>query len=159
MFNQGQGPAKIQGQQGELVTTQWAYLQSIRKEWKCRDGHCEEEVVKCKNGACDSFKNQFRADNYQPELPQLEPIAIPIPPNLSSSIASLLTQNPKNEIPPSSQFDNTGSVDLVVDTNNAQFYFSNAKFVNSKCLNGVCEIKTTTCTNGKCEESILTKKL
>lgn len=149
-----QAPANGQGQ---AVVNQFAYFQTVRKVWKCQNGDCEEKTVKCINGNCDSLENRFKAENYQPEIPQLDPI--PFPSNFN--FASFFSANhfPKIEFPPLPQFDNTGEVELVLNNKDHQYYFSNARYVNTKCLNGVCEIKTKSCKNGKCEESSKFQKL
>lgn len=161
-FNQGQTSAISypQGQtyqKGQSDNSQWAYLQSIKKVWQCQNGHCEEKTVKCRNQVCDSIQNRFQADNYQPDLPALDPI--PFPTNFNFAALFAGNQLPQFQFPVGPQFDSAGEVDLVLDSNKSQYYFTNAKIVNSKCYNGVCEVKTKTCTNGKCAESIATKKV
>lgn len=105
---------------------------------------------------CDTLQNRFQAENYQPELPVLDPIPFPSTFNFAAFFPT--NQLPVFQFPAGPQFDSAGEVDLVLDSNKAQYYFTNAKIVNSKCYNGVCEVKTKTCTNGSCAESITTKK-
>lgn len=165
-FTQGQStggaityPQGQTQQKGELNSNQWAYLQSIKKVWQCQNGKCEEKIVKCKNQVCDSVQNRFQAENYQPDLPALDPIPFPTTFDFSSLFTGNQLPQFQFAFPTGPQFDSAGEVDLVLDSNKSQYYFSNAKFVNSKCFNGVCEIKTKTCTNGSCAESVATKKV
>lgn len=116
------------------------------------ENNCEESTTKCKNEVCDTTKRQFKAENYQPQVPVVEQ-----PP---AEIANLpefqnLAQVPSIVIKP--PFDNSGLIDLVTNLNNFSFYWSNSKHVSKKCQNNVCTITTKTCTNGKCEESVVTE--
>lgn len=135
--------------QGVQHNVSYGYLQTVRKEWKCVDGKCQETVTKCKNGQCDSSENKFKADHYPPELPQIESIQFP-----EFNFAEFFKSFKKFDFPSPINFDNTGLVDMVLDTKNFDYYFTNAKFINSKCIDRVCEVKTRTCTNGKCNEEV-----
>lgn len=162
---EGQGPANnLDGKtqltgnnQGQAVQNQFAFFQTVRKQWKCRNNECEEKTINCKNGNCDSLENRFKAENYQPELPKLDPIPFPNDFNFAAFFNS--NNLPGFDLPAQPQFDNTGEVDLVLNNNNQQYYFTNARYTNSKCINGVCEIITKTCKNGQCSESKATQKL
>lgn len=146
---------------GVQQSTSYGYLQSVRKEWKCVNGNCQESTTKCKNGACDSIENRFKADNYQPEIPKLQPLPIQQFPFPQFDFTQLFNfpAFPKFEFPAPPTFDNQGLIDLVLDTKNFDYYYNNAKFVNSKCENNVCVVKTRTCNNGKCTEKTATQKL
>lgn len=139
------------------MQNQFAAFQTVRKVWRCVNGECEEKTINCRNGNCDSLQNRFKADDYQPELPKLDPI--PFPANFNFDAIFNSNVFPKIEFAPLPQFDNTGEVDLVLNNNDQRYYFANARYVNSKCYNGVCEIKTKTCKDGKCQETVKTQKL
>ena len=135
--------------QGNLSNASFGFLQTVRKEWKCANGQCQEQTTKCKNGKCESIENRFKVDNYQPEVPQLAPVPIP-----SFNFAEFFNfpAFPKFDLESFFNFDNFGSMDSVIDTKNSDYYFTDAKIINSKCINKECVIKTKNCTNGKCNE-------
>jgi hypothetical protein len=112
----------------------------VRKEWKCLDGQCEEHITKCKNKKCDSVNNRFKAEEFKPEI--LEPF------NFNFNFAEFF------KFPEFS-----GLMDFMIDTKNIEYFFSNAKFINSKCDGDTCTTKTKTCRNDKCEEQTTTRKL
>lgn len=146
-----------QTNQGQAFQNQFSSFQTIRKLWRCVNDECEEKTINCKNGNCDSLQNRFKADDYQPELPKLDPIPFPV--NFNFDAIFNANNFPKIEFPQLPQFDNTGEVDLVLNNNDQRYYFANAKYVKSKCFNGVCEIRTKTCKDGKCQETVKTQKL
>ncbi|KAL7033295.1 hypothetical protein ACKWTF_007531 [Chironomus riparius] len=135
--------------QGNLSNVSFGFLQTVRKEWKCADGQCQEQTTKCKNGKCEYVENRFKSNNYQPEVPQLAPIPFP-----SFNFAEFFNSFafPKVDLESFFNFDNFGLMDSVVDTKNSDYYFTDAKIISSKCKNKECVISTKNCTNGKCNE-------
>ncbi|KAG5680277.1 hypothetical protein PVAND_009795 [Polypedilum vanderplanki] len=144
-------------QQGIQDDVSYGFIQTVRKEWKCANGRCTEHITKCKNGRCDSVDNSFKADNYQPDLPKIDPFPFPEI-KFSELFADLFASFLKFDFPSPFNFDNFGIMDGVVDSkNSSEYYYTNAKFVNSKCANGICEVKTKTCVNDKCNEDFSTR--
>lgn len=140
---------KDKNTQGNLSNVSFGYLQTVRKEWKCANGQCQEQTTKCKNGKCESVENRFKADNYQPEVPQIAPITFPEF-NFKEFFNSFAF--PKLNLESFFNFDNFGLMDSVIDTKNSDYYFTDAKIITSKCHNKECLINTKNCTNGKCNE-------
>jgi uncharacterized low-complexity protein len=145
-------PNNSQGQTGNF---QWSYYQTIRKEWKCNNGECEEKTTKCTNSNtnCEALQNRFKADdNYQPEIPQLDLSRHQFPPPELAHFFTAAT-NEFQANPPA--FENFGQVDIIQNAENSQFYYAEAKFFKKKCSNGVCTVTKTTCKNGKCNEETI----
>jgi hypothetical protein len=140
-------PENTHGSKSHAVV---GYLQSIRKEWQCANGECSEVTTNCENGKCKSVQSKFHAENYQPEQPHID----------ESKLASInfeelfeLLGFPKNFFSSSNNADSKGTMDLVFDKNTYKYYFSNAKYINTKCKNSVCVTTTRTCNNGQCDET------
>jgi hypothetical protein len=144
--------------EGFFDNVSFGFVQTVRKEWKCSNGRCQEVIKKCKNGKCESAVNNFQADNYKPDVPKIDPFPIPELNFSHLNFAELFKNLFTFDFPSPFNFDNSGSMDLVVDNKNSEYYFSNAKFVNSKCIDRTCEIKTKTCVNGKCDEATSTNR-
>lgn len=123
------------------------YLTTIRRLWSCKNGICEETVTKCTNNVCDSTKNHFKAEGYQPEVPQ-----VVSPPIDFQNIAETFKFPPVPSINIETPFDNSGLIDLVSNNENFSYYWSNSKHVSRRCENKNCIVTTKTCSNGKCEE-------
>lgn len=125
------------------------FVKTIRKQWACNDNSCEESVTTCRNKICDTTKNNFKAENYRPEIPKTETPPVEL---LNISEIFDFSQFPLVSIP--SPFENSGLIDLVANARNFTYYWSNSKHINKKCHNNACKVTTRTCTNGKCEEKI-----
>ena len=125
-------------------------MTTIRKEWSCVNSKCEETVVKCTDNVCKTEKSKFESENYEPEIPIVEPSKIDIEklPEIVKipNIAKPDTENPFNQ---------SGLIDLVTNFDNFSYYWSNSKHINKKCQNKVCTTTTKTCKNGKCDEKIV----
>lgn len=122
------------------------FLTTIRRQWSCVNGNCEETVIKCRNDVCDSTKNKFKAESYQPEIPEI----VSTPFDFQSVAETFKFPNiPSVNI--EAPFDNSGQIDLVANKNFA-YYWSHSKQVNRKCENKICSVTTKTCNNGSCEE-------
>lgn len=123
------------------------FLTTIRRQWSCVNGSCEETVTKCTNNVCDSTNNRFKAESYQPEVPP-----IVTPPLDFQSIGETFKFPPIPSINLETPFDNSGLIELVTNNENFSYFWSNSKHVSRKCENKICSVTTKTCSNGKCEE-------
>jgi hypothetical protein len=132
---------------------QLQYFTTIRKQWKCVEDTCEEQIIKCNNGKCDTTKNEFKSQSYQPVVPQVEKLPI----DLAELQEILKFPQPLPTIDFTLPFDNSGLIDLIGNMKNFSYYFSNSKHINKKCQNKVCTITTRSCVNEKCEETTTTQ--
>lgn len=139
------GPSKP----SELFSFQ--YLTTIRKQWNCVNNICEESVTKCNKNVCNTIKNQFKSENYRPEVPAVET------PQAFLNLPEFLNFPNFPVVEITQPFDNSGLIDLIANMKNFTYFYSNSKHINKKCQDNVCLITTKTCTNGKCDEKYVTE--
>jgi hypothetical protein len=115
------------------------------------DETCQENITRCTNNVCDTTKNRFNSKDYKPEI-KIEP-----PPVELTNIPEIFNFSQFPLIDNEAPFDSSGLIDLVSNTKNFTYYWSNSKYVNKKCINNVCTITTKTCVNGNCNEKVDTE--
>ena len=130
----------------------YKHLTTVRKQWNCANKVCQETVTKCNNGICETTKQQFESENYQPDIPNIEK-----PPTDLLNLSEILKPPEIPLIDVNLPFDNSGLIYFVTSPSNFIYYWSNSKHINKKCHNKVCTITTKTCMNGKCAEKITTE--
>jgi hypothetical protein len=148
-----QFPSKTSPQTTDFIQT----LSTLRRQWRCTDGNCEETITKCRNSLCETSLKYFKSLNYKPA-----PLKIEKPPIEITNQILNFTQFPETvqTLKPSAINDiNTGLIDVVINSEKSISYWSNSKHVTKTCRNRICVVVTETqsCIDGKCVESKETK--
>lgn len=136
------------------------YQVSTQTQWKCINGHCEEQKVECIGSDCKVIKNKFNSDDTSKLYQDLKLPEIRIQPVRPVKLKDFAQFDLINKHPTSSFNNFHQIIDNVDDddsTSNGHihhvhsgFAYSNSKDESRNCINGKCTITTTTCTNGKC---------
>lgn len=163
------------------------YSQSAKQEWKCVNNVCEEVITRCKNGVCETnTKNQIDAQVFKPEVLHLDPPPFDVQDYHSSvqqswrcvgndcqetvtickngectkKITSFNGEGFKPAIPNVIPSGGTTNVDNAAPTGSGIDYtWNNSEQITKKCHNNFCTTLIKTCTNGECQEKVVTDKI